>query len=601
MEKRLLKLVLLPSAFFFILIITACTSIPSPDESKDSLLIVVIHNYTSQNKEGSVIINLKDEHSKTIATRRSNSDYRQLLFFKVPTGYYSVSSNYSTSHQFKVEGEKIALYPYYLVNNLDHISIESMNMSEAKIISRELPNYIEYSDWAFYDIQYQKGFNPRTSLGQESYQVEIDSDPSNANILIDGEKEGRTPFVTNIKAGKHDLELIQKGFTPIKTIINVDDFLSLNFVMDSKFLNGKDKILAEKQGQYRILVDFADNIGTEEGDAYIGVITDALAITLDGNENIQALIKDVEGVPIGALVVPDWKIAEKLACGYILQTNFSILDGELLVHAVLYDARKEVLQSSFFYSGESGLAVFDSVDDMTLEFLEGIKETLPDLGSSVVRKEENISVKMVEYKSRLSNAVISDNRTNDRNSWLAAFSLIGRLEQPMTNIGLKDMTYIGSPSGTFSLGYDRYLNKSMALGVEFKYLFSNSDIQDGKKESINTYSLSMGPRFSLTDVRAETLFGLLGQYTYGPKAETALWVWDLDPRPHAFMGPFHYLGVVADFRYNNFLNIRIDEPQNYFSFGFRTALFEWRFTENFILEEFVKFDLDFYVGFWRRF
>ncbi|WP_332449787.1 PEGA domain-containing protein [Methanoculleus sp.] len=78
-----------------------------------------------------------------------------------------------------------------------------------------------------YSLEPGPGTTPQSNATPQAYTVRINSVPSGADILLDGESRGRTPATVYFdRPATHELELVKKGFRPCLTTLNVSSSMS---------------------------------------------------------------------------------------------------------------------------------------------------------------------------------------------------------------------------------------------------------------------------------------------------------------------------------------------------------------------------------------
>ena len=102
------------------------------------------------------------------------------------------------------------------------------------------------------------GKNPDTDINMipKISKLSIHSDPSGADLYIDGRKAGRTPYSDNISYGKHEINLIKKDY---------QDYSNAVFVNKSEFLQQAELILKKGEVQFNVIpsdatIHFSGNV-----------------------------------------------------------------------------------------------------------------------------------------------------------------------------------------------------------------------------------------------------------------------------------------------------------------------------------------------------
>lgn len=121
---------------------------------------------------------------------------------------------------------------YFTVNQIENCS------EQIKSILKLNPSF--KPDPEFYSPKFIKLFEDVRKVNTS--EVTITSTPAGANIFIDDENKGYTPFKGTLYAGKHKVKILKEGFNPLEKEIIVDRTKTNVFEMELTSL-----VLAEKE------------------------------------------------------------------------------------------------------------------------------------------------------------------------------------------------------------------------------------------------------------------------------------------------------------------------------------------------------------------
>lgn len=180
-----------------------------------------------------------------VTIRGREIEKRTPIKLKVSPGVYLVKLSrpgYKTSWQkikvnlgdqlnltFPLEKETSAVM---ITSSPDSASVkfQGRNLGNTPVVIRDLP-------YGTYTAELSRhGFNPKTvtwqidsplpqlirgSLDSNLGTLIINSDPANAEVIMDGKSIGRTPFRDNVEEGKHEIELRRNGYISLKKTVHV--------------------------------------------------------------------------------------------------------------------------------------------------------------------------------------------------------------------------------------------------------------------------------------------------------------------------------------------------------------------------------------------
>lgn len=115
-----------------------------------------------------------------------------------------------TGAKVEFEGKQIGTTPYVM----NHLQVGEYKATIS------LPAYSpKQISW---EIKNQRPIMVQTNLSQNVGKLKIDSAPSNASLMINGEPRGNTPFNESLEQGQYKINITKEGYQPYEQIITVN-------------------------------------------------------------------------------------------------------------------------------------------------------------------------------------------------------------------------------------------------------------------------------------------------------------------------------------------------------------------------------------------
>lgn len=612
----------LPSALLYscalilvlLLLLPGCRSIGPPSEEEDSLLIVVDAippGVSGETKK----LSFEGPKDFNMTIRRENFSVH---YKPMPSGKYTYTDPGTQAKvTFTLSEDTVFLFPKKVVlNEAGEIVLVPVSPQDQKRVSEDIIDFISFSEWFG---KYFEGFGPyrpRFTLDKERYDFEILSRPEGAKVLIDGQNWGDAPITADLEPGKHLVRLEMEGFNPAQTFIDVEDpgkaEISLTRITpetaeeESEDLGPAD-LTPDK---YSLLISPLNNIGNEDFDYLNSVFSDVIASVLYKKENIQVILEsetsdrsENSGSPITGYTTegrPDFSRAEELGAELMVSGRYKAEEEALFVHASLYDVRTGQVKTSIMYTGEAGLAMFESIDAMTEQFMENITRVLPAVGKEVIEEKQEISREIISYEKKVSVKEIIDQRLNWKNSVSGSVTWGGGFEQIAISGSTFDFNSSRTDGPSFGVlaTYDRELFKPVSLALRGGVIFSEaSDVFLGDDTATWEVPIYAGPSLSFYGKTLDLNLGLLGLFKFIDGFD----YWDSDFGQYEEIGPFLTLGVSIEAGIKWYLNKRLSTRPSFLHFGMLLDPLSWRVdieTEGETVM--VPFYGTFYIGFGVR-
>ncbi len=599
---------------FLLLLLPGCRSIGPPREEEDSLLIVVdaIPPGVSGETEKLSFSGPKD-FNMTIRRKNFSVHYKPM-----PSGEYTyIDPGTQAKVTFTLSADTVFLFPKKVVmDDKGEIILTHVTPQDQKRVSEDIADFIGFSEWFGKYFQGFGPYRPRFVLDKERYDFEIISRPEGAEVLIDGQNWGNAPITADLEPGKHLVRLEMEGFNPAQTFIDVTGpgKAEISLTRPTEKVS-EEETEAERaaditQDKYSLLISPLNNIGDKDFDYLRSVFSDVIASVLYKKDNIQVILESdasdesemTNSSTTGYTVEgrPDFSRAEELGAELMVSGRFKAEEEDLFVHASLYDVRTGQVKTSIMYTGEAGLAMFESIDGMTEQFMENITRVLPAVGKEVIEEKQEINREIISYEKKVSVKEIIDQRLSWKNSISGGVTWGGGFEQIVISGNTFD--YNTSRTDGPSLGllatYDRELFKPVSLAVRGGVIFSEaSDAFLGTDTATWEVPIYAGPSLSFYGKTLDLNLGILGLFKFVDGFD----YWDYDFAQYEEIGPFLTLGASIEAGIKWYLNKRLSTTPSFIHFGMLLDPLSWRIdieTENDPVM--VPFYGTFYIGFGVR-
>ena len=603
------------------LLLFACSSFPEPGPEKNSLLVIPwdIRDIAMETGETLfqdylVLQNLDaPEQILQIVTSSGNkSNYRVIA---VTPGNWQVKSRNLASGEnnqtvsppvllpLEISANMVYLFPYIVTaRRYRHDggrlvgSYMEMRPEVQAAIALDLQDRINFASWTGSSFIGFGSSIPRFSPRLDSYAVSVSSNPGRAEVYINDRKQGQTPLTMELDSGRHYLEVRKEGFSPYRSYLQLDSDtevqLDLTVLAEDSSMDTQSEsqsalsdlgagIAAPRFSTYRLLIDRFVNLGAET-DVYLSdLFRTSLQVVLERDRRLEVLdvtnLSASEGEVGNYSVLPDFSAATELAADLLISGDFFVDGDAVLVRGCLYDVRKVGVKAAVLYQGEAGIEIFDTIDNMTLEFAGAVDRVLPEAGREIITETELVSASIIETERRIGAKELIKRRSLLNTAWQGSAGLGGIL---LTVVNSDD-TLLSAVSGVpFSaeLTWLRMMNSNLALSlgggghVLFGY---EGDISVGGFHIQPTLELSVSG--GMIDIFAKA-GGLL---SYKPSFHIDRH--DGDTLERSYFSPLLVFGPVLETGARLYTYTRHSQPARYQTFGSSLAPYVWQY-------DFLKMD-----------
>lgn len=567
----------------FVSAILGCTSFPKPSEEKNSMLIVYEHPAVKgANEELNALetreIILSGPNIQEVSVPVSGKTQKCTYVSLVPGRYTYQGSGTGSSSHIEIPANSVFLLQEKFVGDLDESELPlsaSITPEDRRWVSEEVRNYINFYDWYGKDFIGFGPYVPRFTMDETVYELRLLSEPSGAGVTIDGQEWGKTPLTADIEKGKHLVLLEKDGFQSVQTYVTVEGrevyTTELKRVEETAKGTGKGEQGKSIKDTYSMIVFPFQNLGSSDRDNLSTVFSDGIISSLYDRKNIR-LIEDYGNLSARKRRVEDeFTQAERTGAELVISGMYAEKQDSLLVSAALYDVRSEQVKTSIAYTGKSGLAMFDSIDEMTEDFLSNVDKVLPAVGKEVIEREQVVTREMVEFQSKASGKQIVSKR-HEKKHTLSILSGIGA--QAMGD-GNSDWTDTGTGLGVLVLAQYQW-EFLMPLGLITRIGYQIPKGIEGNSSIINA---QIGPSVTFAGRINDVSLSLMPFLSYIFPFQAGYYDNDTGEfvPEGGMVGPLFSAGLVFDSHVKLYLARRLDRIQSYFLFGMYFELLQKKF------------------------
>ncbi len=618
MEAKVVKAALLGITvcllFGGVLLISGCGGIPTPRDDDDCMFLLMSDNPQYRSRERYDWKDIIDFDGPTPFSITVSHLPNQLYMLRIEPGEYRIKRRYlrfpggilrdvNMDESFMLESHTIYLFPRKIIDvqNAHGEAVpgdEGIAADDQRWASETVSDYLGFSEWIGSSIVGFGPYEPRFSLEQKAYDFHIDSNPTAAAVFIDGTDWGTAPVTAKLEPGKHQLILKKEAYADTRTFVTVET--EGEVVVDLISLEGRAAAGPISDRISLLLVPFI-NIGSNEYDRWKTVFPDSLKVGLTQDDRITVIdtldtaqiLADAE-----ASLRPDFRYAEAKGIDLLVTGHYLIKDEKVMVHAVLFDVRSEMVKTSVSYTGPSGILLFNSIDEVSQKFLDAVDKELPEVGREIIEEREGIRSRLVSYDKKLTEKQIIEKRLERRFGfsgnfiWGALFDTID--EDPFFD---NTMRTDGPPLGLGLLG-DLWITGPLSISVMFNPVYSYYRGEQGASAEGPAFDLPLylGPRISFMSVRNDIYFGLLGQLRY----ITGVHMTDGTGTIERDFGPYWITGMSLDMGVKIYTYQRISKASTFINLGMIMGTALWRFDSEFSGADFFPMELWLYMGYGSR-
>jgi len=619
MNQKARKIILISIAAVVVLggyvTLSGCGGMPTPRGDDDCMFLLMSDNpqYKTRAKyewkdvidfEGPTPFSITVGHlpMKLHMQRIKPGEYRvKRRYLRFPGG---ILRDVAMSESFSLEPHTIYLFPRKIIDVQNKQGdalpgFDTMSADDQRWVSETVSDYVSFSEWIGSNFEGFGPYEPRFSLAQKAYDFHIESNPSGATVYVDGTDWGTAPVTAKLEPGKHQLAFEKEGYADFRTFVGVEtegevtiDLISLE--------GGQPGDQASSDRISLLLVPF-NNIGDDEHDRWKTVFPDVMKVGLTQDERITVVDTprlSVEGASKDVSLRPDFGYAESKGIDLLVTGHYLIKDEKVMVHAVLFDVRSEMVKTSVSYTGPSGILLFNSIDEVSQKFLNAVDKKLPEVGSEIVEERESLRSRIVSYDKKLTERQIVDKRLERPFSFSANFIFGATFDtidaDPFYDNGMRTD---GPPLGLGLTG-ELGIVGPLSLTLMFNPVYSNYVGNQGATAEgpVFDFPLYLGPRFSFMSTRNDIYFGLLGQLRY----ITGTHLTDQSGTVEQDFGPYWITGISIDMGVKIYTYQRISKAPTFLDMGMLLGTALWRFEGGFNNGEFFPMEAWLYIGYGSR-
>lgn len=162
---------------------------------------------------GSYKVECRQENHESVSQNITISDNKEARTFTLEKpirieGTLRVTSNVPNAEVY-LDGDKVGNTPYYSVHTL-------IGKHQLSVRQKGYGNHTE-------SIEVLKGSETVKDVTLSNIvEIAIESTPDSANILLDGNRVGVTPYRTQLNAGQHEIQLTKENYYDEKKTVNID-------------------------------------------------------------------------------------------------------------------------------------------------------------------------------------------------------------------------------------------------------------------------------------------------------------------------------------------------------------------------------------------
>ena len=594
--------------------LSGCGGMPTPGDDDDCMFLLMTDNpqYKSRVKynwkdvidfEGPTPFSITVGHlpMKLHMRRIKPGEYRiRRRYLRFPGG---ILRDVAMSESFRLEPHTIYLFPRKIVD------VQSpqggavpgdaeVSADDQRWVSDTVSDFVSFSEWIGGNIEGFGPYEPRFSLEQTAYDFHIESNPSGATVYVDGTDWGTAPVTAKLEPGKHQLALEKEGYANTRTFVTVET--EGEVTIDLISLEGRETTDQATDRISLLLVPF-NNIGSDEYNRWKTVFPDVMRVGLTQDERITVVDisqSSVGGASKDVSLRPDFRYAESKGIDLLVTGHYLIKDEKVMVHAVLFDVRSEMVKTAVSYTGPSGILLFNSIDEVSQKFLNAVDKKLPEVGSEIIEEREGIKSRIVSYDKKLTEKQIIDKRLERRFSFSGNFIFGAMFDTIDADPFYDNSMRTDGPSLGLGLTGELGIVGPLSLTLMFNPVYSNYAGNKGASAEgpVFDFPLYLGPRVSFMSTRNDIYFGLLGQMRY----ITGVHLTDQSGTVEKDFGPYWITGISIDMGVKIYTYQRISKASTFLDMGMLLGTALWRFESGFNNGEFFPMEAWLYIGYGSR-
>jgi hypothetical protein len=494
------------------IVLSSCGSLPEPQQSGDSLLVIAIAG-PDENQPGFTlakpgVIRFTGQSNFSISVEGSGPAIRTVSCTPgTLSASFALENGSVHTEELTIIADTITLFPIaFSTDKTGSIRGQAAGPRQREQAVKLLSDYISYEKWIGKEFIGFGPFRPRMFLSGKRYSLHVTSGIDGSRVLIDGDEWGNTPVNAELPSGKYLVSVEKDGYSAYRKYLVLDG----DATVDASLVKiAKQEADVSAKTRFSLLIAPLVNLGGAADAVYGTVFLDSFAVNFKGDKRLSVSRHDSGKVPDHGRV-PDYSEANEIGADLLVTGTYFIRDNKIFVWTGLFDVKSERVKLARVDSGDAGVKVFDTVDSITESFSEAVSLTLPNPGEPVIVREKEMTATTIEYEKLLF-----------RKDIVAKFSERANL------FGITIGFFGPQPPGLLELRYERIVTKDIALCASFGLGFGN----------VTSFDFFAGPQLTFKTGNIDLCCSLLGcflnlggayqsndmgSHTIGIELETAL-------------------------------------------------------------------------------
>jgi hypothetical protein len=439
-----------------------------------------------------------------------------------------------------------------------------LSPEDQKAAAALLVDWLDYEKWFGRLVVGFGPYPPRLVADEGNVEFDITSVPAGAQVTVDDQPWGTTPAKTTLHTGKHLVQLEIPGVALTKTFVDVQSKGEVNITIPI-LPPTEAKAAREKADRITILLSGFQNMGSADNDNLRSVFPQVIGGDLGGDQRIVLvdageLVARGQGIP----GKPDFALANQKGIDLIVTGYYTARQDGLMVYAALYDVKSELPRTSIMYTGNAGLAMFDSIDAMAAQFIQGIDKVLPDVRTSSVKEGAAVESRVVSYEKKRSENTIIAKRQALRSSLTffdgPSVAATNGAYQPDGINGVLTFLPLGAIY-TYSLGGPISVMALFQPSIQFGHV-SQKNVDYGLSSPYLDIPFRFGPEYTLFGYNVDLSFAMTGGARFNQ-------IWqDSGSGGTVVYKPTWYFSLALETSARLYLQSKVSQRPSFFFLGF---------------------------------
>lgn len=575
--------VLLAVSVIFVLLFTACDSIPAPSEESESLIVIArtsgeeVSDRQRDIDTKKITILLYTDSLLTFSgpvefSLPPGSTGWSCAMKKLPPGEYSIHLDRATLpgdlQRIVIPEQSVILFPYFFVTHNNQLFVCRVGSEEQKDAIQSLSRYVGLEEWFGHEWTGFGSYQPELILTGKKYMVTIESDPGEADIYIDNIHKGKTSLILELAEGKYFIKLVKPDFESFRKMVTVnkETVIKADLIQITETASPPDN----RERFSMMVIPFA-NLGDKADDLYSDVLKKAFELNFSLSSSLDVIEPDPGLLSASFIEDMDFSLANQYGAELILTGRYYVKDKRLFTHVCLYDVKSERIKLAEIYESSAGLTIFNAIDEMSATFLDAVTLVLPDAGEAIVEEERIPGEKILEYEKELFRKKIISKRLEKKNIITVTGGLGGTWDT--ITIGGQERSRLfdrGLPL-SLRLKYEYLFSTDFSLGLSFVPVFGGLRLDENNVKNVVDLGFFLGPNFLLNTVMADIYVSPLLGFTFSPAIDA-----HIDGISET-IGPFFLLGINIESGLRFYPTMKITDLPLFLTTGFSMDIIQYRF------------------------